>query len=59
MSAQDFAYLHHFRGRCDQKFEPWRCKEFLTRPRVDPVLVRYRDDMRKRVKSVLDYMQVT
>ena len=58
MSSEQYAYVHHYRGRCDQKFEDYRCKKFLEKPVVDPVMVRYRKDMTVNVKKVLDYLQM-
>ena len=58
MSVEQFAYLHHYRGRCDVKFEKWRCKGFLEKPRIDPVMIRYRNDMTINVRRVLNYLQV-
>ena len=58
MSAQQYAYLHHYRGRCDEKFEPWRCKEFLAKHRVDPVMIRYRQNMIVNVRRVLNYINI-
>ena len=59
MSSENFAYLHHYRGRCDEKFEEWRCKEFLSKPRLDPVMVRYKKDMEVNVKRVLNYINIS
>ena len=59
MSSEDFAYLHHYRGRCDEKFEEWRCKEFLSKLRLDPVMVRYKKDMEVKVKRVLNYINIS
>ncbi len=50
------AYLHHFRGRCDQKFEAWRCKNLSSTVREDPVLPYYKDHLKLRVGKIVDQL---
>ena len=56
---QQYGYLHHFRGRCDKKFEKKRCtEELLPRHRPDPVLARYRDRVVAGVSRVIEVIQL-
>lgn len=55
----EFGYLHHFRGRCDEKFEKKQCdEELLPKHRQDPVLLRYRDQVLSNTRKVMGIIQL-
>lgn len=56
--AQEYGYIHHYRGKCSDKFQKEICKDYLARMRENNVVTRYQKDLDKGVKTVLDILQM-
>ncbi|KAK2159917.1 hypothetical protein LSH36_143g01025 [Paralvinella palmiformis] len=55
---RNYGYVHHYRGRCESKFVPETCQSIVKNSSLDTVMTRYLSDIRGRVYSVLDHLQL-
>jgi hypothetical protein len=59
VSSRTFAYLHHYRGWCRDKFSADKCKDMLSENRMDHVIPRYKSRIEERVRQVLRELNQT
>ena len=58
MAWKDFAYVHHYRGKCRDLYQAQVCESMLNSAKVDKTITRLKDDVQTSVEYVLDQLQL-
>ena len=56
---QDFAYIHNFHSKCQDKFDRDICQDLMDHATEDETVAHYDEDLTKNVQYVLDQLQLT